>query len=143
MNYKSINKKSFSVPDFRISLTLPLIFSSFLIFSFAYGLITENKILWWLIGFEICIIVTLLLISFMIYFFTLKKIIFQKNKIVIDGTNYQWNKIEFIYYDKKEIITLKWKTLCIMYYNLNKGSFVKTYIRCNIDDYNDIMAVRN
>ncbi len=143
MNYKSIKKKAFDVPNFRLSLSLPIIFSLFLIFGVIFGSISENKIIWWLVITAICIIALLLLISFMIYIFTLKKLTFEKNKIVIDGTDYQWYKIEIIYYDKKEIITLKWKTVCIKYYNLEKGVFVKTYIRCKIDEYNDIMAVRN
>jgi len=83
------------------------------------------------------------LISFMICIFTLKKITFQKDKIVIDGIDYQWHKIEIIYYDQSEIISLKWKTVCIKYYNPNRNLFVETYIRCKVDDYNDIMAVRN
>jgi len=143
MNYKSINKKAFDVPNFRLSLSLPIIFSTFLIFGVIFGLISENRIIWWLVITAISIIIVLVLISFMIYIFTLKKLTFQKDKIVINGIDYQWHKIEIIYYDKSEIITLKWKTVCIKYYNSDRNLFVKTYIRCKIDDYNDIMAVRN
>ena len=143
MNYKSINKKAFDVPNFRLSLSLPIIFFAYLVFGVIFGLISENKIIWWLVITEISIIILLVLISLLIYIFTLKKLTFEKDKVVIDGTDYQWYKIEIIYYDKNEIITLKWKTVCIKYYNLEKGVFVKTYIRCKMDDYNDIMAVRN
>lgn len=52
-------------------------------------------------------------------------------------------KLKLYTIDKSEIITLKWKTVCIKYYNPNRNLFVKTYIRCKLDDYNDIMAVRN
>ena len=143
MNYKLINKKAFDVPNFRLSLSLPIIFSAFLIFGIIFGLISENRIIWWLVITVISIIVLLILLSFMIYIFTLKKLTFQKDKIVIDGIDYQWNKIEIIYYDQSEIITLKWNTVCIKYYNPNRNLFVETYIRCKVDDYNDIMAVRN
>ncbi len=143
MNYKLINKKAFDVPNFRLSLSLPIIFSAFLIFGIIFGLISENRIIWWPVITEISIIILLILISFMIYIFTLKKITFQKDKIVIDGIDYQWHAIKIIYYDQSEIISLKWKISFIKYYNSNRDVFVKTYIRCKVDDYNDIMAVRN
>jgi len=145
MNYKLINKKAFDVPNFRLSLSLPIIFLSFLFFGVIFGFATEGKIegIIYPISIVIGIIAILLLISFMIYIFTLKKIIFTKDNITINGIDYQWHNIKIYYYDKHEIISLKWNTICIEYFNIHKGSFMTIYIRCKIDDYNNIMAIRN
>ena len=43
MNYKAINKNAFDVPDFRLSLSLPIIFLSFSLFGVIFVFATEGK----------------------------------------------------------------------------------------------------
>ena len=140
---KEINKRAYDVQNFRLILILPLIFTVLLIFSIIFNQATYKKVDLYLVVFVSALIVVLLLINFMIVIFTLKKVVFQKDIILINGNKYQWYNVELIFNDIHELITLKWKTICIKYYDPDKMAVVETYIRCRKDEYNNIMSIRN
>ena len=89
------------------------------------------------------VVVLFIILNFLIWFLTSKKVIFSKECIFINGYRYDWYNVKFEYNDNSLILTLRRNTLGITYYDTKKNSYKKIYMKCKMLDYNFVMSIRN